>query len=116
MGKASQALPFGAHTVWEDFADVDPDHRTMRKSEECDVCYQQPDKQIRTFVCCKIVATPARQAEVPTAPIRSNFLRPNLSMTDIAIMVKIKFVSPMNTACNPLEILLNPALAKISFR
>src|SRR5438309_9570651 len=66
--------------------------------------------QISKSVCLavlKIPATPARHADVPTAPIKSNFFRPNLSITDIASIVKTKFVTPTSTACRLLETLLN---------
>ena len=64
----------------------------------------------------KIAATPARHAAVPMAPTSSSFLRPTLSITDIAIIVNSRLVAPMATACRSLDTLLNPALAKMSFR
>src|SRR5579872_4103728 len=47
----------------------------------------------------KMVATPPRQAAVPTEPVISSFRRPTLSITDIASMVKTRLVRPIATAC-----------------
>src|SRR5579871_167939 len=64
----------------------------------------------------KIAATPARQPAVPTEPTMSKVRRPTLSITDMASIVKIRFVRPIATACKSPDTLLNPARAKMSFR
>jgi SAM-dependent methyltransferase len=63
-----------------------------------------------------INATPACATAVPTAPINSSFLRPNLSMTRSAIMVAMRFAAPMAIACRSEDILSKPADAKMSLR
>ena len=45
VGKAAEALAFGANLVGKDFADVDPDDRALRESEEGDKADEEPDEQ-----------------------------------------------------------------------
>src|SRR5579862_1449422 len=60
--------------------------------------------------------TPARHTVVPTAPVSSSFLRPTLSISDMAIIVNSRLVAPIATACKSEDTLLKPACAKIWFR
>src|SRR6516162_7567847 len=86
----AEALPSGAHVGGKDFADVDPDYRTLRESKGSHETDQEPDQ--------KIAATPARLSAVPTEPTSIRVRRPTLSMIDMASVVKSRLVAPMATA------------------
>ena len=116
MGKAPQALTFGANQNRENFAEIHPNHGALGERERGDESDQQPEQQFRVLPVAKMMATPARQTAVPTAPASSNFLRPNRSIMVIAMSVNTRLVKPMTTACISLETLLNPARSKMSLR
>ena len=42
MGERAQTLPFRPHPRRKDFAQIDPDDRSLRKRKECDIGHQQP--------------------------------------------------------------------------
>src|SRR5260370_39425614 len=42
--RASKALPFGTHEIWKDFADINPDDRTLRNREKGDIRHQKPEQ------------------------------------------------------------------------
>src|SRR6266704_6314535 len=44
--ETSKTLPFGPHSIWEDFTEEDPDYGALRKCKKRDVTYQKPDQEI----------------------------------------------------------------------
>src|SRR5712691_12826169 len=59
--ETSKTLPFGPHSIWEDFTEEDPDNGALRKRKKRDVTYQQPDQVIlmasHKEYCCNSAET-----------------------------------------------------------
>ena len=112
MGRAAQALPFRAHAIGKDFADVHPDHGANRDGEERDVGHQKPYQQTLMLCVKNTTATPPRQKVIPTAPISSSVLRPSLSIRDIPTACDQIHRANRDGLQTP-ETLLNPAIPKM---
>ena len=50
VGETAEALAFGAHAIRKHFAEIDPDHRALRKREEGDETNQHPHQQFLVAV------------------------------------------------------------------
>src|ERR1700730_14183963 len=50
MRRTAESLAFGAHAIREDFADVDPDYRSLGDGEKGDVGYEEPQQIILMLV------------------------------------------------------------------
>ena len=111
MGAAAQALALRSEARWKDLADVDPKHGTVGDGEARDEPHQEQDQCAEMLPRVEDVPMADRQKSRPTVPVSRSFLRPNLSMIDMAISVATRFVAPTAIACRLPEMRLAPANA-----